>query len=234
MARISRHELKTDEFVSGMDAAYEYYLQHQKKIWIVAGVVLAMVLAGWGVWHWRTVRRQHAQAILAGGLQIYHAPLSTAASAAPGQTLYPNARARALAALPEFEAAEHYSGRSGRVAAYYAALAQLDAGQTAAGLAGLRKLQQSSHPNLAALARAALANYYVGQGQNAQAAAELRQIIANSAPAYPKAVALLQLARLESRTQPTQAIALYRQLMQTYPQGQIAQVAAQQIKKLQP
>lgn len=234
MARISRHELKTDEFVSGMDAAYEYYLLHQKKIWIVAGLVLAVVLAGWGAWHWRTARRRHAQAILASGLQIYHAPLSTAASAAPGQTLYPNAQARALAALPKFEAVEHYAGRTGRIAAYYAALAQLDAGQTAAGLAGLRALRQGSHPNLAALARAALANYHVSQGQNAQAAAELRQIIAHSAPVYPKAVALIELARLESRTHPTQAVALYRQLMQTYPQGQIAQTAAQAIKKLQP
>ncbi len=229
MAHLSRRELKTDEFMSGLDAAWEYCLEHRRLL-ITAGVIVVVVaLAVWGGLSWRQHRLHQAQSELAQGLELYHATISTQ-PLPNGQPSFPTATARAQAALAKFRAAAAYRGtRPGRLARYYSALAEIDAGHGARGAAGLKRLSGSSHANLAALARAALANYELSQGNDAEAATQFRQLLAHPAPAVPRATILWQLAGIESHRDPSAAQQLYRQIVQQYPNSQTAQAAAQRL-----
>ncbi len=229
MAHISRRELKTDEFISGLDAAWEYFLAHRRGLLSAGAVIVGAALLTWGWMSWRSHRLARAQSYLAQGIELFHAPIS-AQSLPGGQPSFPDAQARARAALADFQRAAAYSHTPpARLARYYAALAEIAAGQPQRGVAALRQLSRDSDPNLAAFARSARANYELSQGHDAAAAAQLQKLLQHPAPALPRAAVLWQLATIESRTNPPAAARLYRELVEQYPNTQTAQDAAQHL-----
>lgn len=231
MAHISRRELKKDEFISGLDAAWAYFLDHRRVLLTAGIIVLAAVLIAWGALGWRRHQRSRAQSLLAAGLQLYHDPIA-AQSSPSGPRTFPNSRARAQAALAKFQQAASYaSTRGGRLARYYSGLAQIAAGDRARGLATLRQLAHGSHPNLAALARTALANDELSQGHDAQAIAQLQKLLQHPAPAVPRAAVLWQLAGVERLHHPRAAARLYRELIHQYPNTPTAESAARRLQQ---
>lgn len=236
MAQISRKELKSDEFVSGMDAAYEFYLQHQKAI-VTTIIVVAVVLAcGYGIYAWRVSRNQRAAALLAQGLNTLHAPLQ-AAGATAGTASYATAAERGTAAAQQFQAVidSYGSTRAGQLAHYYLGLAELDIATPAAtkkAATDLEAASRSGDSTVATAAKHALANLAIQNGNLAQAHALLLSLTQQDSPTLPRAVALLELADLDRTYNPKEAALYYRQLETQYPNTSTAQQAQQDLVSL--
>ena len=232
MAQISRKELKSDEFVSGMDAAYEYFLQNQKTIIVTAVVVAIVIGIGYGIYAWRSGRERSAAAMLAQGLNTLHAPLQ--ANGAPaGVATYPNAQARAAAAAPRFEAvlAQYGSTDSGQLARYYLGLAQLDEKNPQAEKT-LQAAADSGNQIAATAAKHALANLAIQQNKPATAHALLLELTKQDSATLPKAVAIMELADLDRTYNPKEAAQYYRELQADYPSTSTALQAKQQLDSL--
>lgn len=235
MANISRQELKSDEFVSGVDAAFEFYLQHQKQILTILVVVVVVVASAYGVYAWNHSRTQKAEAALSIGLDRLHAPILAKGQTAPaGVETFANEQDRARAAQQQFEKviADYGSTREGKIARYYLGLTQVDLQQTQQAESTLQQAGQSGGDTVQALARNALANLYISEGKAGQARPILEGLIKQDSPAVPKAMAMTELAELDKTTDPAAAARLYKQLSQDYPGTPTGQQAEQALASL--
>ena len=235
--QISRKELKSDEFVSGVDAALEFFRRHRTRIIALAVVVLVVAASGYGYYAWQRSRNQAATALLVQGLDALHAPVagSTAnpADVTPGATTYPNARARAAAAAKFFAqgAAQYGSTMAGQLSRYYLGLAQLDQNDPAAEQT-LRQAAASSSPVASTAAKHALANLDIANNHLAQAHALLLELTRQDSATLPRAVAMLELAELDRTYNPKEAARYYQQLQTDYPGTATAQQAKQELASL--
>lgn len=235
MARISRQELKSDEFVSGLDAAYEFFLENEKTLIVVAVVVAVIALCAWGLWSWNSHRNQAAAQMLAAGLDTFHDPLQ-GPTTPPGTPAYPTQTARAQAAEQQFSALVNSYGSTsaGRLGRYYLGLAQLDAGDVAAAEKTLQAAAADSDATVSGLAKNALANLYLRQNQDAKAVALLQQLAAQNSLLLPHAVVWMELADAERMTNPAEAATYYRRLEAEYPNTETADQAGKMLATLNP
>ncbi|HEY7837111.1 MAG TPA: hypothetical protein VIC54_00775 [Terriglobales bacterium] len=240
MAQISRKELKSDEFVSGMDAALEFYLQHQRAVITAAVVLVVVVASGYGYVSWSRNRNRAAAAMLAQALNTMHASVQTTpASAAPaanspvGGVTYPSTAARGSAAAQQFQAVinRYGSTSAGQLAHYYLGLAQLD-DNDAHATQTLQAAAQSSDAVAATAAQHALANLDIQQGKLADAHKLLEALTKQDSSTLPRAVAMLELASLDRTYNPKEAAQLYKQLQADYPSTATAQQAQQDLASL--
>ncbi len=234
MAQISRKELKSDEFVSGMDAAYEFFLQHRQRIITLAIAVVVAAGAVYSYVAWQRSRNRSASSLLTAALSTLHTPLQNAATPpTPGVQTFPNAAARAVAAEPQLQAViqRYPSTSAGQMARLYLGLAQQDQNDPGAA-ATLQAAAASSDKVVAVAAEHALANYDIQHGNPAAAHALLLKLSQQDSPTLPRAVALLELADLDRTYNPKEAVIYYQQLQQEYPNTQTAQQAQEQLATL--
>lgn len=237
MPQISRKELKSDEFVSGMDAALEYYLQHQRAV-ITAIVVLVVVVAsGYGYMTWSRTRNLAASALLSQALTTMHATVqaqpSSANAPAPAGITYPTVAERGTAAAQQFQAVinQYGSTNAGQLARVYLGLAQLDANDPHAPQT-LQAAAQSGDAAAATAAQHALANLDIQQGKLAAAHTLLEALTKQDSPTLPRAVAIIELASLDRTYNPKEAAQLYKQLQTDFPNTATAQQAQQDLANL--
>lgn len=232
MAQISRKELKSNEFVSGMDAAYEFFLEHRDRLIAAAVVVIVVAVAAYGIISWRNTRNRNATAMLAQALNTLHAPLLSATTP-KGTAAYASVATRGAAAAHQFQAvvSEYPSTTAGQLARYYLGLAQLDANNPGAEK-NLQAAANSSNPVAATAAKHALANLDIQRGQFAQAHALLVGLTQQDSPTLPRAVVLMELADLDRTYNPKEAVQYYRELEADYPATSTAQTAQQQLASL--
>lgn len=242
MAQISRKELKSDEFVSGMDAALEFYLQHQRAIITLVVVAAVVIAAGYGYFSWNRNRNRTASALLAQGLNTLHATVQSAtpataagasANAVTAGATYPSTAARGEAAAQQFQAVinQYGSTPAGQLAGYYLGLAQLDAKNPHA----TQTLEAASHSSdqvAATAAQHALANLDIQNNKPAAAHQLLEQLTKQDSPTLPRAVAMLELAELDRTYNPKEAAQLYKQLQTDYPGTATAEQAQQEVASL--
>ncbi|MGH9488565.1 MAG: tetratricopeptide repeat protein [Terriglobales bacterium] len=235
MAQISRKELKNDEFVSGLDAAYEFYLQHQQSIVVTVIIVAVVVAIGYGVFAWRNSRNQNASAMLAQAMETLHAPVQPGTPSA-GTVAFASVAARGQAAAQQFQAVvdRYASTDAGQMASYYLGLAELDEGaaDSKKAAADLQSASHSSDTVAATAAKHALANLAIENGNLAKAHALLLSLTQQDSPTLPRAVALLELADLDRTYNPKQAALYYHQLQTEYPNTSTAQQASQALASL--
>lgn len=232
MAQISRKELKSDEFVSGMDAAFEYFLQNRERIITWAVVVAVVAVAAWGVMSWRTRRNHAATAMLAAGLATLHAPLQSTATPS-GVASFASVEARAAAASQQFQAviAQYPSTVSGQLARYYLGLAQIDAKSPEAEKT-LLAAAASNDATVSTAAKHALANFDIQLNKPAEAHSLLVELSKQDSPTLPRAVVLMELADLDRTYNPKEAAQYYRQLQLDYPATATAEQAQQELATL--
>lgn len=232
MSQISRKELKSDEFVSGMDAAYEYFLQHQKSIISIAIAVVVIVALGWGFVAYRGARNRAASALLADGLNTLHAPL-LGPTTPQGTAAYASTVTRANAAIAQFQQVldQYPSTEAGQLARLYLGLAQLDTKSPQAEK-NLEAAAASSNAIASTAGKHALANVDIQQGKLAAAHALLQQLTQQDSPTLPRAVAVMELADLDRTFNPKEAASLYKRLQTDYPGTSTADQAQQQLASL--
>jgi predicted negative regulator of RcsB-dependent stress response len=227
-----RHRLKEDPFAEGTREIWEWLLDHRNNI--VGGIVVAaIIIAGYLAWWYHSQNREQQGSLeLAQAVRTMNAPLGAAAM--PGQESYANAQARAQAAQKKLESiARNYSSTtSGRMAAYYLGIEDLNSGDSAAAEKQLKQVAGFSDKGIASLAKLALASLYVSTGKPDQAVPLCDDLIAHPTGTVSKSEAQLQLAQAYQAKQPEEAIKIYRQLQVDDPSSPVASIAMNRMAEM--
>ena len=105
MDRLTRHELKQDEFREGIDQLEQYLKTNLKQILTVAIVVIAVVGLAVGLKFYIAQQEANANADLASALTTFHAYVGTTPNALDAETpAFPTAANKYQKALGEFNA----------------------------------------------------------------------------------------------------------------------------------
>lgn len=235
MRAYTRRQLKQDAFAETVKEQVSWVVVHRNKL-ITAGIIIGVVLAvALGAWAYLQHRNQQAGIALGSAMTIYEAPVLPPGTPAPSEvrTFTSNAE-RARAAHAEFQKiADQYSHtKSGEVARYFAALTAIDMGDSAAGEKELKAVAESAGPNLAALAKLALANRYRDTNRTQEAIPLYKELIDHPTSTVAKSTAELELASAyEASNQQAEATKLYEQIMKEDAASPAAQLAARAMKK---
>jgi predicted negative regulator of RcsB-dependent stress response len=231
----TRHQLKEDQFRTGAKETYSWAVEHRSKL--VYGVVAVAAVAAILLGGWVYLQQQDESAGVALGhaLQVYRAPVTSAAEpAAPETTSFASAQERAKAARAEFaQVAQKYPHtRSAEMARYFMGLADEEAGNPAAAEKELQEVARSGAADLQALARFALAALYRNQGKDAQAVPLYKELIDHPTYTVAKSQAQLALASVYEAKQPQDARNLYQQVQKENPDSAAAQIASTRLSDL--
>jgi tetratricopeptide (TPR) repeat protein len=169
-------------------------------------------------------------------LQKLNAPIRPAGTpASPDMLSYGSTQERDQAANTEFtRIAEKYSHtQSAAVARYFAGITFRDLGKTADAEKDLQEVSGGHYPQIASLAKMALAEVYHNQGKNIDAIELYKQLIDHPTIAVGKTTAQLALASLyEAMTRPDDARHIYEQMQKEAPASIGAQIAGQKLQIL--
>lgn len=235
MRSYARHRLKQDQFTATAKETVSWAVEHQKSL-TYAGIVVAVIVAVFlGYGYYTRHRAQTAQAELSAALATYQAPLRAPGQPAqPGEISFASAQERAKAAQPQFAklAQDYASTRSAIIANYFLGLSDVDLSDTKGAESHLRLVINSNAPDLAALAKFALANLYRGANRDPEAVKLYQDLIAHPTTTVPKSMAQLELAALYATKQPQDARKLYEDIQKENPQGPAAAIAANRLGDL--
>lgn len=217
MARVTRRELKQDEFISGFEETLEFVEEQWEMILALVLVLLVGGAALGGLW-WHVQRQERrASLALAQALEIYAAPVvANPAEALPGYLglSYASEKEKLEAAEQEFtRLRQDFSDTSIAVTAkHYQALARWELGRGGEALAMLEEVSRAANPERAALAAFHLASWYEKLGRREDAIALYRKLADYPTASVPRPIALLALADLYAPTQPEEARSLYEEV----------------------
>jgi predicted negative regulator of RcsB-dependent stress response len=239
VARLSRHELKQDEFISTVEAFEQFARQNYAQI--LAGVAAAIIIAG-SILGWKSYNeRQEAAAntALAAALTTFNAKVAVTAnlfSAAPADTSqFTSSQQKYKKALTQFSevVAKYPRQPAADFARYHIALCQAALGQGPAALKTLEAASHVSDKDAAALAQMALAGELAETGNTAGAIPIYQSLANHPTSTVPRATALLALADLYRNSQPAQARALYEQVEKEFgTDSYLASTVKQQLASL--
>jgi tetratricopeptide (TPR) repeat protein len=237
--RLSRKDMKRDEFASVVERSVEYAEAHTKNL-IILGVAIVVIaaLVG-GIYAFTSRRSAAAQEALAKAIKVYAAPIQ-ATDAKPDDPTTPsfpteaarNARAQKLLAAV----------RDGYGHTEAAAVAGVYLGRIAAGEGKLDEARRlwsdyaDGHKNsLAAMVRLDLIELDRRQGKGEELVGRLRPMLDDSDPPLPKDTVLYQLGlTYEQLQRRPEAVGSYRQIVDEFPQSAYRQEAQQKLTSLDP
>jgi predicted negative regulator of RcsB-dependent stress response len=217
---ILRKDLKKDEIRETFVRGAETVASHQQLLWIVisAAIVVALAVFGWNSYTQRQTEK--ASAALDNAMQIFQARIrAPGETAEPGELTYVDEKNKATDAERKFlEVANQYGRtRPGQVARYYAALCEILLKNFPDAEKNLAQLNSGTDENLVGLARFQLAGVYDQEGKSSQAVDLYNQLTSKPSVFVPKPMVLLTLADHYRKTDPAQAVKLYNQVKQEFP-----------------
>jgi tetratricopeptide (TPR) repeat protein len=238
--RLTRKEIKRDDFAAAVGRSVEYAESHVRTIlYAVVGVVLVAGLAV-AAYFYLGQRRQGANQALAEAMKVYQAPV-VATGAKPNDPSAPSfpteaaRRARAKELLEKVRD-DHGMSDAGDVAGLY--LAQIAAAEDR--LDEARKLwsdfaDEHRGTMLAGEARLNLIDLDRKQGKSEQVVHELQAMLEQGDAPLPQDVILSELAKtLEELRRPREAVGFYQRILDEFPQSPYRQEAQQKISALDP
>jgi len=237
VARISRKELKKDEFVQEVSHTVEYVAAHRQPIVVwsaVVGGLLVVVLGGYLLWN---KRNTDASDSLSRALRTFHGTVLPAGSPPPpgsNEKFYATDKEKYTTALQEFQAvAGKYSMmRPGEYARYYVGLCQLQLGNMAEAQKELTALAESRNEQVGAMARFALASALASQGKLDDAEKHYRYLIDHPTAEVPKTVTQMTLGTYLRSNKPKEAEKIFRELEQQQVSPKLAEMAKRQLAEL--
>ena len=236
MRSYTRHQLKQDAFATSTAETISWAVEHRSKLTIAATVVVVILALLAGGWAYINYRDQQARQQLSQAIQKFNQPIRPAGMAAtPDFASYGSALERAKATNGDFvRIADKYSyTQTAATARYFAGVTARDMGDNAAAEKDFEEVAGSRHPEIASLAKFALASVYHDQGKNPQAIDIYKQLIDHPTVSVAKSTAQFSLASLyQAGGQPDQARHLYEQMQKDNPSTAIAQMAGQRLQEL--
>ena len=217
MAHLTRKELKQDPFLSVYyDDFIEFAQKHSAKL---AAVVVIIALAAVGLVSWKRYEQRQeasASALLGAALAAFHGYIGTAPADAlgPGVQKFSTVEEKYQTALKAFDAvvAKYPSQKAGEIASYHAGICQAMLGQQAAAIQTLQQAAKISDPEIASLARFALAGEFARTGQLPQAEKIYKDLAQHPTRTVPSTTAWLALADAEKATNPAGARQIYERM----------------------
>ncbi len=235
MARITRKELKKDEFAEEISKTYQFLQAQRERLTVAAAVLGIALLAGGGGYLLREKREAVGNEDLGRALRTYHAPVrSENASEQEREKTFATDKERYTEALKEFRAiAGKYSWLDiGKIAHYYAGLCQDQLGNPAEAEKEFGVAVRRGDTDLAAVARLALANLQARTGKGPEAEKNYRYLVEHPSAGVPRAGAQLALADYLSPSKPAEAQKLYQDVKTKYPATVAAELADQGLAQL--
>ena len=232
MARISRREMKRDEFADRFATATEFLSRNRKSVVFGGGTILLAAVVAFGVFFYVRSRQAAASELFGEALVTYHAVVVEMPPEGIDIQTFPTAEEKYTEAIRQFtEVYEQFGSYSvGRWARYYAALSQRELGQHAEAEQGLLAIVEESDSDLAAVAKMALAALYQKTSRTDEAEALYRELENSPSWMVPKPTVQMALAELYQTTNPSQATALYQQIERDYPGTAAADRAAEMLR----
>jgi hypothetical protein len=221
--RLTRHQLKQDEFRASFEHFEEYLKKHYQDIITVAVLVIAVVGTAGGLKYYIDRQEAAADADLGAALKTFHAYVGTPdpSTMGPDAEAFPTAEAKYKKALEQFSAIEKKYRMFPRpkavtIARYHLGVCQALVGDRAAGIKTLEAVGQDRDREMSALARFALAGELVKNGKLPEAAKTYQDLADHPTLSVPKATALLALAETYRDTQPARARQIYLQVQNEF------------------
>lgn len=241
MDRLTRHQLKQDEFRETFDRFEDYLKQHYQDILTVTLLVVVVVGAAVGLRYYVDRQEAEANADLGAALtKTLHAYVGAAAPSTlgPNAETYPTAQAKYKKALEEFNAIiQKYRmyprPKAVAIARYHAGVCQALLGNDAAAIKTLQEASLERDREIAALARLALANELAKTGKLPEAAKIYQELADRPTLSVPKATALLAMADAYRASQPARARQIYKDLENEFgADAAVAQTLKQEMSSL--
>ena len=232
MARLTRHELKKDEFADRLTTVTHVFTQNRRRIILGGGTLLLLVGVSLAVLLYLRSQQTKASDALSTALATYHAMVTPSPPQGTNLPHFKTREEKYKEALRQFtEVSVQFRRRSqGRMARYYAALSQRELGNSAEAEKELTAIARESDPDVAALAKMALAALYQQTSRTAEAEKTYRELESNPTALVPKPAVQIALAELYQKTNPSQATALYQQIEKENPGTTAGDQAARMLR----
>ncbi|HSS77219.1 MAG TPA: tetratricopeptide repeat protein [Thermoanaerobaculia bacterium] len=238
--RLTRKEIKRDDFTSAVGRGVEYAESHVMTIVYAVAGVLVLVAIGVGIFYWRSHQSQAAGQALAKAVKVVQAPVVTtgAKPTDPTEPSFPTEEAHRAAAKKALQKVrdDYGSTNAAEIANLYLAQIAAEEGK----LAEARKIWKDfadSHPKhmLGAEARLNLLHLDREQGKGEEVVKELRAMLEKGDNPVPQDVLLHELgSTLEQLKRPQEAVQSYQRILDEFPQSPYRQEAQQKVTALDP
>lgn len=238
--RLTRREMKRDEFAVAMGRGVEYAGSHVRPILMAVGGALLLLLLALGLWSFFRHRAEEANEKLAPAMRVYQAPIQATGAKPddPKEPSFPNDAARRAKAKQLFEEVrdDYGSTDAADVAGVYLADIAAEEGQLDRARElwtdfldehGDHLLAGAVQLNLLALDRK--------QGKGEEVVTRLRGMVDDAEGTLPQDVVLHELGvTLEQLGRPQEAVQQYQKILDEYPQSAYRQAAQQRLAAIDP
>ncbi|HQT94858.1 MAG: hypothetical protein B7Z68_01575 [Acidobacteria bacterium 21-70-11] len=218
--RLTRKQIKKDEFITFVDRAVQWTGQNWRQALIGLGVVLAAALVWWGVTAFLGSRTDAASQAMDGALAAYNAPVGSAAPAG-AKVKFATDTERLAAAEKAFKSVKsrYRFTPQAKLADLFLARIAADRGDVPQAIRRLGEIASSrSSDPVVRLAMLDLIRLRVARGEGLQLVSELDAMAAGKDPRLPRDAALFHLAEIwQHEGKPEEAAKLYRKLVEDFP-----------------
>jgi len=234
--RLTRKEIKRDEFVEALERSASFMERNLRKLLIAVAGVLVLALIGGGVYWWMQAQEDRANAALAEALEVDRAPVGEGAEPeTEGGPTFPDEAARRARAKELFTALHDDYGFTGAadVAEVYLAQIAVEEGEPdrARELWNRFVADHGDHV-LAGQVRVNLIHLDRQEGHDQEVVAQLEPMLTADPEdrELPGDVVLWELAQTyEEMDKGDEAEATYRRLTEEYPSSAYASQARQKL-----
>jgi len=234
LARLTRQELKKDEFGAQLGVGLDYFMHHKRPLLKWIAMAAGAVVLVFAVMLFLRHRNQAASEAFGNALETYHAQIAPEPPKDSTAKTFKTDKERLEASIAEFNnvASEHRGTAPAKWARYYVALANISLEKYPDAEKELQTLISEGNADLSSSAKLALAGAYERQNKRAEAEKLLKELIEKPTNTVPKAMAQLTLADLYRNSNAAQARTIYQELAKDYPDTTIAELAAMRIEEL--
>lgn len=238
--RLTRKEIKRDEFANAMGRGVEYAGDHVRTILYAVGGVLLLLALGTGLYFYLGSRARTANEALSYAIKVSQAPIQATGAKPDDKTAPSFATEAARQARAKELFTEIHSGVGGAEAASVAGLYLARIAADEEQLDRARELwtefvDDNGDHVLAGEARLNLFALDRKEGKGEELATRLRGMLEESEPPLPKDVLLHELAATQEQLgRPQEAAETYQQIVDDYPQSPYLQDAQQKLSALDP
>jgi len=240
MDRLTRHELKQDDFRETLDQIEQYLKTHLKEILTVAALVIVVVGLAGGLKYYLDQQDANANLELASALRTFEAYVGTVNPDALGgeSETFMSAADKYRRARDQFNAIilkyrMFPRPKAVGIARYHVGVCEALIGDSPAAIKTLQEASGDGDREIATLAQFALAGEFLKTGKKQEGLTIYQHLADHPSLAVPRASALLAMADSLKDSQPAQARKLYDQVQKEFgSDASIAEALRQQMAGL--